>query len=136
MKIRSKALWQYLSETGALNGTVEEIATAKKKYRQNYKRTWKQNRIIRKIELRPGFTDREFKELAIRAQAVGLTPTALVREHVLSYLQNSELIPNRNRLLKVLQLISMAIINSADYRTQQALLQEAERLLLSYLKSD
>lgn len=137
MRIRSKALWQYLHDTGALNGTAEDIARAKAEYRRIYKRTWKQGKR-KKRELRPGFTEQEYTELCKRATLFNLPPTTYVRELVLAAQERPDLIPHRETLLYVLQRISMTVTALAalpnippDILRD---LHEAESLLLDYLK--
>lgn len=128
MKIRSKKLLQYLLEKNIDFQDKEVLAQAKSQYRAKYKRDWaktaKKNKVIK-----PSFTLFEFIELTKRADLMGMNPTVYVREIVLSYQSNIELIPHREKLLQILQFISMAIRqNNSEY------LYQAEEHLLEYLK--
>lgn len=136
MKIRSKELYQYLLLSDVLHGTKEEIAQAKREYRRVYKRQWKKRRRPRK-EIRIEFTLREFGDIKVRSFELGVSQTAYARNVILSSIGSPHLIHNKDQLLKVLQLISMATIGSAKntipiWQLSEQLLQ-AEQMLLQYL---
>src|ERR1017187_7590492 len=99
MKFRSKALWQYLNDIGALQGTPEDIERAKRNYRRDYKRKWRQNKVIKPIELRPGFTAKEYKELKIAAKMAGIIPTIFIKQTALASLGVGKVIPEKTKLL-------------------------------------
>ncbi len=142
MKFRSKALWQYLNDTGALQGSQEDIERAKRNYRREYKRKWRQDKVIKPIELRPGFTAREYKELKIAAKMVGLTPTIFIKQSALASAGVGKAIPEKAKLLSVLQLVSMVSIavfkakhgRATDIQTVASSIEQAEKILLEYLK--
>ena len=142
MKFRSKALWQYLNDTGALQGTPEDIERAKRSYRREYKRKWRQNKIIKPIELRPGFTAKEYRELKIAAKMAGMTPTIFIKRSALASLGMAKAIPEKIKLLTALQLVSMASIaifkakhgRAIDMETVANSIEQAEKVLLEYLK--
>jgi hypothetical protein len=126
---------QYLSDTGALSGTSEDIAVAKLAYRREYKRRWKHDRLIKPIELRPGFTTKQYKELQIRAHEFGLTPTGYIKQLAVSSIENQAIIPYKPTLLKVLQQISMSVTTLPKGFSEHTQLSEAETLLLNYLNN-
>jgi hypothetical protein len=133
MKIRRRAFFNYLSETGMLNGTPEQIAIARLAYRQQYKRKWKQERKATK-ELRIAFTLEHC--IAIKKYAVncGLTQTAFVRNVILQAIGLERDVTKSADLLKALQLVSMAV-NACmkDNCPITVSLDQAESLLLQYL---
>lgn len=138
--MRSKQLWQYLSDTGALNGTEEDIVKAKYEYRKLYKRTWKRDRQKPVVELRPGFSLKEIQAIKQKADELKLTPTALVKNLALSCIEKKLIVPHKHELLLVLQLLGMASTALLKERYIQSsipnMVLEAERLLLSYMKEN
>jgi hypothetical protein len=109
--MRSRALYAYLLEAGVLNGTPEEIDSAKCNYRKLYKKRWKQQQQQRK-ELRIEVTITQYEAIKLQAHNYLLT------------------------LLEILQLISVAVIafgQSPSNQTMSELIQRAETLLLTYL---
>jgi len=137
MRIRSKKLWQYLIETNALNGTEEDIIKAKVQYRKMYKREWKKKQRLPKKELHPVFSLKEFHIIKLKANKVGLHPSTYVKQIVIASLQSTDLLPNKEQLQKVLQLISISVIslksNQLNLSQIAIQLEEAEKLLLQYL---
>lgn len=138
MKIRSKALWQFISDTGALNGSEEDIAKAKAEYRKIYKRNWKRNRQIPQREMRPCFTLKEYREIWLKANEAGMNPTSFFKEQVLCILTNTISKKDREMLLQVLQCISVCSIglekSNIDLTELQFNISKAEELLIQYLK--
>lgn len=129
MGVRSKQLWEYLTRKGVLDGTDEEIAQAKKDYRKEYKARWKKGRVIKKHELRPEFTGKEYRQLAVKAKELGLTPTAWLRALALAEAYGTTVLPHRERLLKALQLVSLAA-RGTDARQS---INKAEKILEKYI---
>jgi hypothetical protein len=138
MKVHSKALYEYLLKSGVLHGTDEDIALAKLEYRKIYKRQWKQRTRPRK-EIRIEVTQKDFQTIKTKALELGVSHTGYARGVLLSSIGLKQLIPHKQILLKVLQLISMAVIgstkNTQSWR-QWEQMGEAERLLLLYLKGE
>jgi hypothetical protein len=140
MKVRSKALYQYLLASGALEGTPEAIGMAKLAYRKQYKKLWRQNKRPRK-ELRIGVTLKQFQGIKMRAREYNLSHTSYARQVLLASVEaDGYFIPYRDKLEKVLQLVSMAAIAA----TRQTIvtndlsdwLSQAETELLHYLQSN
>lgn len=135
MKTRSKPLYAYLLQSNVLHGTKEDIAQAKREYRRIYKREWKQRKRPRK-EIRIEFTIREFGDIKVRAFEFGISHTAYARTVILSSVGLSQLIPHKDKLLKVLQIVSMACISSGNGIPSWQLanqLRNAEDILINYL---
>jgi len=135
MKKHNKNIMQYLSEAGVLEGSEEEITKAKKEYRLKYKRDWQKN-SSRSKTLRPCFTPGEFKEIKQRAELYGVQPTTYARTLVLSSLGDDDLIPNKDKLMHVLQAVGMAgmeLIKDSNSIEGHALLSQAEAMLCNYL---
>lgn len=130
MKVRSKRLWQYLSDCNLLNASEEEIALAKVKYRRLYKTEWKQNRTKPEKEIRPMFSLREYMELKIKASEMGMKPTRYLKSLALSSIHSGSLAPNKEALTRVMQLITLAV-TTKDTKP----INDAEQLLLNYIKN-
>jgi hypothetical protein len=133
--MRSRALYAYLLEAGVLNGTPEEIDSAKCNYRKLYKKRWKQQQQQRK-ELRIEVTITQYEAIKLQAHNYLLSPTAYARNTILESLGAGRCIPAKETLLEILQLISVAVIafgQSPSNQTMSELIQRAETLLLTYL---
>src|SRR5580693_871166 len=110
MKTRSKALYTYLLEAGVLNGTPAEIDCAKRQFRKLYKKRWRQNKRPRK-EIRIEFTLKQFQTIKMKARECELRHTTYARQVILAAVESdSNIIPNKEKLEKVLQLVSIAAI--------------------------
>lgn len=134
MKIRSRPLFEYLLKADVLNGTPEQIAHAKKVYRNQYKRNWKLRKRPVK-EVRFTVTLKQFVALKTQAQAAAMPHTSYVRHVALSSI--GQPMPETELLLSVLQNISMASIAIARNMPMaeiSALIQRAENTILQYLK--
>lgn len=133
-KIRSKNLWQYLYNSGVLNGTLEDITNAKREYLRLYKKQWKLNRIPKK-EMRPAFTLQEYQTIKLKAHEACLHPTVYVKQTVIARLTGKLNVADKETLLLALQQLSIAITASKNilpkYSLQQLLF--AEKLLLEYI---
>ncbi len=129
-RIRSIRLYTYLVEHNIDFNDQEAIALAKQNYRRKYKREWKRT-AKRKKELRPLFSEQEYKGLCKRANLLGLKPTTYIRELVLTNQENYEIIPNKDQLLIILQQVSMA----ANQDKNNSCICQAEQLLLNYIRN-
>ncbi|MGY3214794.1 hypothetical protein [Mucilaginibacter sp. HD30] len=135
MRIRSKALYQYLLQAGVLNGPEKAIALAKAEYRRLYKRRWKkQNRP--RMEIRFEVTLKQFDELKAKATAAEMRHTTYLKAMALASIGVP---PTPDpRLLDVLQSVSMAVIAiERDDPTAHiySLIIKAENSLLEYLRT-
>jgi len=137
MKIRSKALYQYLAEQNVLRGTPDAIATAKRNYRRLYKKQWKQRRRPRK-EIRITVTLKQYADIASIAREQHTSPTALARTAILSNVEGSNYVIHDEQLLHILQVISIAAIaalkQTITMQELSLLLTKAETMLLQYLQ--
>lgn len=136
MKVRSKALWAYLVQNGVLDKDEATIARVKKLYRKEYKQKWKKERRLKKFELRPCFTLKEYTAIQVAAKRAGLKPTTFAREILLATAANTEPIPNKPILFKALQFVTIAAISLSKAGTAIHILESietAEKLLLQYL---
>jgi hypothetical protein len=136
--MRSKALWKYLSDAGVLDGSEEEIQTAKKAYRRMYKREWKRKQQIPKKEIRPLFTLREYADIMRKAKDKDKSPTAYGKQLILASLDIHSPIQDRAVLLEILSHISMSVIalSRGDTSNLQFHLEAAERMLLSCVRNE
>jgi hypothetical protein len=145
-KIRSSKLYEYLLFKGVLGAPDEIIANTKKEYRKEYKRSWKKARLKQKPELRPNFTKSELATITKVATVYGLTNTDYIRRSALAHASKTNLITQKDKLLTILQKVSMAgiLVNNKGYSFSQfpelqeadALLKESESLLMAYLGYD
>src|SRR5574338_608523 len=103
MKIRSKALYQFLVDTGAIDGTKEEVEAAKKEFRRRYQRENKRKRKALQPDIRISLTHRELFEIKVKAIECGMSYTDYIKQTVLSTLTNTLVIPNRSTLEQILQ---------------------------------
>ena len=134
MKIRSKALYEYLVQANVLDGPMEAIMLAKKQYRQRYKRQWKKrSRPVK--EIRYTVTIKQFVAIREKAKEAGLRHTTYAKAVTLENIGQPRL--HNDTLLKALQLVSMAVIATEQrqpYMQIYDLLYKAETALLEYLK--
>ncbi len=114
MKIRSKKLFAFLEAKGVLDGTDDAILEAKKEFRKNYKRDWKRYTRIKRKAINCLFTLHEYSDIQSQAKRMGLRPALFGREVILSATHSSVLVPNKNELLKALQLVGMTGISLAN----------------------
>ena len=129
-RIRSKKLWQYLSDKGLLNASESDIAKGKADYRREYFKRWKELHKRPQKELRIVLTIKEYLDLKVKAMEVGLKPTPYLKDLALVAVATKQRV-DKNSLKKILQLVKMAsTTNNGDYKY---LLMEAEKLLLEYL---
>lgn len=139
MKARSKALYTYLLEAGVLNGTPAEIDCAKCEYRKLYKKHWKQKVKPRK-EIRIEFTLKQFTAIKAKAREYELRHTTYARNVILADVESQSIIPYREKLERILQLVGIAAIaiekNTMPLWQVAELLQEAESILLPYLNNN
>lgn len=139
MKIRSHSLYAYLVEKEVLDKGEIAIKEAKIEYRRIYKRNWKKNAVIKMKELRPAFTPKEYSGIIIKSRTVGLTATKYLQKIAIEAISKNTLIPHREKLLKVLQLvgISQNLVqnqrHSYPFSQVDEYLKEAEFILLDYL---
>lgn len=128
--IRSKRLYEFLLTSGVLDKGDEAIREAKQEYRKRYKREWKGSRKGVRKELRPIFTLAEHQAILIKADEMGMYPTAFVRNCVRAQMNATVVLPERERLEQVAQLIGCA---QNSYGDMVSCVPEAERILMEYL---
>ena len=138
-RIRSKKLWEYLNDAEVLNGSPEEISVAKKEYRKAYRREWMKTRASLTKEVRIEFTRREYHNLLVYANTIGISPTALCKTLTSSAIQNKQIIPNKEKLQDILQMISMTFNMALKLNAPVQLIKELhsiESMLLEYLNTN
>lgn len=143
MKIRSTPLYEYLLACGALNGTTEDIAIAKREYRRKYKRNWKKNKKLPHKELRPYVSLKEYERLKqVSADAGYANPTAFLKQLILSSIEGTPVVPQKEKLMLALQYIGMALTGvlrsgiMTDTKQLEDYLSIAEGILLSYVREN
>src|ERR1700743_2473860 len=130
---RSHAFYDYLLETGALNGTPEQIAIARLSWRKIYKRNWKRSRAATK-EIRIEFSVEQFSIIQQRAAKSQLPCTTFARNTILKAIGLERSVKKSPELLAALQLVSM-MVNSAirEQHPDMEPLQKVETFLLQCL---
>jgi hypothetical protein len=141
MKIRSKDLWQYLNDTGALNGNEEDIIQAKREYRKAYKCKWKKNRHLPRKEMRPYFSLREYREICLKAHDIGVKPTAYVKMIVLSIVNEQNPMHSNEAIRTTVQQVSIVLnslleLNDANLVDTIEVLTTAESTLLNLIRQN
>ena len=135
MKVRSKDLWNYLLQSGALESQDEAIIqNAKRIYRKMYKRDWeRKNRNIRELRIR--FSFKQMNEIARHSKLFNLNCTSYAKEVILTSQENRIMIPCREELLGILKDVGMAIniLSEKPDAKVQTLLYKAEIQLIDYL---
>ena len=127
-KIRSNRLLEYLIATGALDNGKDAIVQAKLAYRKQYKKEWKQHKLMLHKELRISLTLRQYHSLQLTAYDNKLSPTAFARQQVLIALDARPFLLKPEILRQILQSISLTINDGLTDR-----LQTAEKHLIAYL---
>lgn len=144
MRIKSKALWQYLKDRELHEAAPDDpaVQSAKTQYRKDYKRDWKKSRVPKK-EMRIEFTLAQHVDIRLRATELHSKPTAYCRKLILAAVESLPVIHNREQLEKVFQLLGMSLTPLIRYEAHQIninelkeYLQQAEGLLSQYLKQD
>jgi len=134
MKIKSNALYSYLQQTGALHGSPEALALAKREYRRLYKKQWK--RKWKSKEMRITVTRQQFEAVVSMATAQHMKYTVYARSIILQAVGIHASPISKHQLQQVLQIIGMAItgITKQTLSMQQvaAQLQQTEAILIPY----
>lgn len=137
-KIKSKKLLEYLTETGAINGTEAEIKAAKIRYRKEYQKNWKQSKSNLIKDLRITLSLREYKDLKVFVYDLQKTPTEYSKQIILQSISGKKIVPNRQELELIYQKIGMAINQNLKDHSNIKLVEtliKIEEDLLNYLNS-
>ncbi|MBK9477656.1 MAG: hypothetical protein IPP56_14500 [Bacteroidetes bacterium] len=108
-KRNNNGLWEYLEATGVLEkGTDAEIKAAKLAFRKEYLLKYKQNQRNHKPEFTVNFsnTNGEFSKVEHAANRHKMTITAFIRSAVMSYLDQSYIVPNSEQIIHLEQILS------------------------------
>jgi predicted nucleotide-binding protein len=106
---RNSEIWKYLEETGVLEkGTDEEIKAAKRAYRKKYLLQYKQRQRICKPEYTLHFSTKngEYENVLRAANAHKMSVTAFTHSCVFAYMNKTFIVPNREQVAKLEQLLS------------------------------
>jgi hypothetical protein len=137
MKPHNEKFLTYLKEQNLLHATPEEIQRAKVEYRKAYKKEWHRHKKQKYKSIQIHLTEEQWKALTFRAQLMGLCKAQYVKEIVIQEQETINLIPHKQVLQKILQLIAMASIQSLRDKNGglNLVLDEAEILLTKYLNT-
>lgn len=106
--VRSKALWEFLESTGALDGTDEQIKTAKRAYRKQYFLTFKKQQRSKRPEYTIGFHrhNGEHKKICHVAKRHQMTVPSFIKSATLAYIDKNYLVPDPLIIAHLEQLLS------------------------------
>lgn len=133
-RIRSKKLYRFLEEQGALSNP-REIRRLKREYRRQYQNTWQRQQRKKQQELRFTITKEEYQKVKISCQKESITPSELAKDLLLSYSRSEPFVTNKEELLAVAKELGLSIhrlkAGEADPTLNKLL--SAETRLLTYL---
>jgi hypothetical protein len=101
-------MWDYLDQCGVLeNGTDADIKAAKREYKKQYFKRYRQERRTDKPEYSVGFSRKngEYGKIVLAAKQHGMTVTRFVREAALAYLDRRYIIVLPRRAAQLQQLL-------------------------------
>lgn len=104
-----KGMWEYLDSLDILEkGTDAEIKAAKLAYRKDYYLKYKRNQRAKKPEFTISFSNEkgEYHKVEYGAKSHNMSITAFIRSAVLTYLNQSYVVPNQDQIVKLEQLLS------------------------------
>jgi uncharacterized coiled-coil DUF342 family protein len=102
---RNSALWAYLHEKGVLDKGKDEILRAKKEYRQQYLKAFKQKRKSNRKDYTITCNPKEAKLFKIKAEEYGLKIASFIKQAAIAYAGNTDVIPQINMFHNILQLL-------------------------------
>jgi hypothetical protein len=108
-KKHNSGIWEYLDSVGVLEkGSDEEIKAAKKAYRKKYFLAYKQKQRVNKPEYTINFKKEngEHERIFLAAKKHRMTVTSFIRSSALAYLTQTFLVPNREQVARLEQLLS------------------------------
>lgn len=108
----SKALWDYLEATGALtSGSDEVINAAKQAYRKQYLLDFKRRQRRSKAEYTVTFSksNGEHGRIQDGSRRHRISVTGFVRKAALAYLDRTYLVPNRQQIARLEQLLAACL---------------------------
>ena len=105
-------MWAYLNSTGVLEkGSNAEIKAAKREYRKQYFLKYKQSQRSKKPEFIISFSKEngDYGRILKAAKTHKMAFSGFVREAVLSYVNQTFLVPNSDQLLRLEQILSQCL---------------------------
>jgi cell division protein FtsI/penicillin-binding protein 2 len=128
-KSRSKLFDAFIAQKGIFNATEADLGALRKEWYRKYKREWRKRQGSINKELRVSFNLKEFEDFKQKASGFGFRPTAFLKSIAVKTIQNTQVIPEIDILLQVLQELRMASISANYYQ-----LGETESKLMEYIK--
>lgn len=108
----NRKMWEYLESVGVLeNGTGEQIKQAKKNYRKRYLYQYKKKQRTDNADISILLSKKngEYERVKGEAQRHGLCVSVFLKESALAYLNNSFVVPNREQIAELEQLLSRCL---------------------------
>lgn len=122
---KKSSLYSFLDESGLLEkGTEDEIKAARKKYWNEFKRTWRKEKRIREKEFTVSFTKDELKLITNEAKRHRKSIPRYLKSTTLNYIAQRYLVPDEMEVKRISQLLAMnynvllQIVEEEKVRTQ------------------
>ena len=96
-------VWQYLEQTGVLEGTAEEIEEARKRYWKEYKKRYKAEHHKTYSVL---LSEVEFKQLVRAAEKHHAAPTSFLRQAAFAYMNQTFVVPDAEAVAEIRLLLA------------------------------
>ncbi len=106
---RNSKMWDFLNASGVLvNGTDEQIKSAKKQYRKNYLLEYKRKQRSNSPEFGVYFSKEngEFKMVQRSAMEHKKTIPGFIKASVLAYINKAYIVPDRDQVAKLEELLA------------------------------
>ena len=102
-------LQSYLEETGVLvSGSEEDIQAAKQEYKKRYQAEYRRKRRTTHPETTVRLTKEEWDRFSEEAKRHHLTLPKFIRQSALAYLNQTYLVPDKQAVARIEQLLSLA----------------------------
>ncbi len=102
-------------------GIEKEIQEAKKVYRANYKKKWRQeNRKVNK-SISVSWAKYELQLLTEAAKKHKQTPTRFIKSATLAYINKSYVVPNQKEITKLIQILAMSYNSIEQLRDEHGM---------------
>jgi hypothetical protein len=104
-------IWQYLNDSGVLDGTDEQIKSAKRAYKKKYLLAYKQRQRREKQEyiILLSKENGEFNSVATAAKKHSMSFTAFLKTATLAYINQYYIVPDRVQLAKMEQMLAQCL---------------------------
>ena len=104
-------IWQYLNSVGALDGSDEQIKSAKRAYKKKYLLAYRQRQRKEKQEyiILLSKENGEYNTIATAAKKHSMSVTAFLKSATLAYTKQYYIVPDKVQLAKMEQLLAQCL---------------------------